>query len=646
MRRKGSAVQAWSVRVLRLAVIVALVAVMVPLGVPAASAAGVTYWVDISTGVDDGAHGTEVAPFKTITYAVSQADGTDTIMVEPGTYSEANGESMPIQIFDGETLISTGGAASTIIQGASGKMLLVVNGWSDGDRLQGFTFSDGGGGSSPGVQFNLQFASSGTNVPLITGNVFSGNNVGTGGALVVGSPNLGVATAIAVESNTFTGNLASSGGAFRYDGYGSFSLTGNTFTGNVAQLGAAVYAQTYDSACTIVDNVFEWNSSSNSGGAIWWNGNGSNQVRHTIAFNSFTNNTAIAQGGAMTLYHIPVLVDSNYAEGNLASAFGGFAYLEQGIVTAENNYLTGNSAGTGGAAWQCDNTSRLVERNDTVYAHAGTATEATRLAPGGLYSILEITNCIYWNIALTHEIVGATSVSYTCSGDDAVTLAANNTVGAGMVYASPAFHGMLGAPYLAQASPCVDAGNVANYPFEDYYGTTRALDGDGDRIDEPDIGCHEVDAVTPVIVLAPVYRFYNFTNNTHFFTDSAAEADIVIATWPNVYRYEGIAYYTNPANNTQPLYRFYNKVSSSHFYTASAGEAAHILATWPHIFVLDGQTYAVNPGPVPFSTPVYRFYNLRNGSHFFTASAAEADMVIATWPDVYNYEGPAFWIGL
>ncbi len=149
----------------------------------------------------------------------------------------------------------------------------------------------------------------------------------------------------------------------------------------------------------------------------------------------------------------------------------------------------------------------------------------------------------------------------------------------------------------------------------------------------------------PTVVLAPVYRFYNFTNNTHFFTDSAAEADMVIATWPNVYRYEGICYYTNPANNTQPLYRFYNKVSSSHFYTASADEAAHILATWPHIFILDGRTYAVNPGPVANSLPVYRFYNLRNGSHFFTASAAEADMVIATWPDVYNYEGPAFWIG-
>ncbi len=146
-------------------------------------------------------------------------------------------------------------------------------------------------------------------------------------------------------------------------------------------------------------------------------------------------------------------------------------------------------------------------------------------------------------------------------------------------------------------------------------------------------------------VLAPVYRFYNFTNNTHFFTPSAEEANSVIANYPKVFRYEGIAYYTNPANNTQPLYRFYNRNSSSHFYTASAEEAAHIIATWPTIFQLDGQTYSVNPTPVANSVPVYRFFNRTNGSHFYTASAEEADMVIATWSNVYSFEGPAFWLG-
>ncbi len=137
-------------------------------------------------------------------------------------------------------------------------------------------------------------------------------------------------------------------------------------------------------------------------------------------------------------------------------------------------------------------------------------------------------------------------------------------------------------------------------------------------------------ATTPS--LAPVYRFYNFTNNTHFFTPSLDEANSVIVNYPKVFRYEGIAYYTNPANNTQPLYRFYNRRSGSHFYTASTTEADHVIATWPDIFTYEGETYKVSPSPVFGSTTVYRFYNLTNGSHFYTASEDERDTVSPPGP--------------
>jgi hypothetical protein len=145
--------------------------------------------------------------------------------------------------------------------------------------------------------------------------------------------------------------------------------------------------------------------------------------------------------------------------------------------------------------------------------------------------------------------------------------------------------------------------------------------------------------------LAPVYRFYNPGAGTHFFTDSAEERDHVIATWPTIYSYEGVAYKVNPENNPQPLYRFYKPSSSSHFYTASLDEANHVLATWPHIYSYDGPTFAVTPWPEPAKPPVYRFYNKVNGSHFYTASLDEANHVIATWPQVYTYEGQAFWLG-
>jgi hypothetical protein len=141
-----------------------------------------------------------------------------------------------------------------------------------------------------------------------------------------------------------------------------------------------------------------------------------------------------------------------------------------------------------------------------------------------------------------------------------------------------------------------------------------------------------------------VYRFYNKKNGTHFYTDSVAERDHVIATWPTVFTYEGPAYYVKPSADTSPLYRFYNKISSSHFYTSSAEEAEHVKATWPNVFTYEGPTYRVSVAPGPGKSPVYRFYNKKNGSHFYTASGEEAEHVKAAWPDVYQYEGPAFWI--
>ena len=147
------------------------------------------------------------------------------------------------------------------------------------------------------------------------------------------------------------------------------------------------------------------------------------------------------------------------------------------------------------------------------------------------------------------------------------------------------------------------------------------------------------------VVLAPVYRFYNFTNNTHFFTPSAEEADSVIANYPKVFRYEGICYYTNPANNTQPLYRFYNKVSAQPLLhrlgRRSGAHPGHLAERLPP----RRPDVRGEPGAGSQQQPGLPVLQPANGSHFYTASAEEADMVIATWPTIYRYEGPAFWIG-
>lgn len=145
--------------------------------------------------------------------------------------------------------------------------------------------------------------------------------------------------------------------------------------------------------------------------------------------------------------------------------------------------------------------------------------------------------------------------------------------------------------------------------------------------------------------LLPVYRFYNNGTGTHFYTPSATERDIVIARWSSVFTYEGIAYNTKASKNTQPLYRFYNQRNGGHFYTASSLERDAVIARWSYVYTYEGETYRVTTWPEPGKAPVYRFYNVRNGSHFFTASLTERDTVIARYPGIYQYEGPAFYLG-
>ncbi|MGV8083943.1 MAG: OmpL47-type beta-barrel domain-containing protein [Coriobacteriia bacterium] len=152
--------------------------------------------------------------------------------------------------------------------------------------------------------------------------------------------------------------------------------------------------------------------------------------------------------------------------------------------------------------------------------------------------------------------------------------------------------------------------------------------------------------VSPASSPMPIYRFYNVKNGSHFYTASTAERDMVIARWPNIYTFEGAAYSVNTANpaNSSPLYRFYNKKNGSHFYTVSEQEKDIVRSKWPDVYEYEGPVYNVCATSVAGATPVYRFYNKKNGSHFYTVSEQEKDIVRSKWPDVYEYEGPAFWI--
>ena len=153
------------------------------------------------------------------------------------------------------------------------------------------------------------------------------------------------------------------------------------------------------------------------------------------------------------------------------------------------------------------------------------------------------------------------------------------------------------------------------------------------------------DAAAWVASPLPVYRFFNRKMISHFYTASGAERDAVIDSLSSTYLYEGISYFvkTNVAGNDHPLYRFLNKLNGTYFYTASESEKNEVLAKLPTQMQLDGVAYKVCATALPGATPVYRFLNKKNYTHFYTASETErANTAKAT--DAYTYEGVGFYL--
>jgi len=155
-------------------------------------------------------------------------------------------------------------------------------------------------------------------------------------------------------------------------------------------------------------------------------------------------------------------------------------------------------------------------------------------------------------------------------------------------------------------------------------------------------------AVTPSPTIVrkpkPVYRFFNRTTGVHLYTASEAEKANVVDTLSSTYSLEGVAYTLDASTtaNNAPLYRFYDVNKGVHFYTASETEKSNLIGTMGAVYRYEGVAYNVSLTPTG-AQPVYRFYNIKKGVHFFTASDSERDEIIATLGGTYRYEGIAYY---
>jgi len=147
--------------------------------------------------------------------------------------------------------------------------------------------------------------------------------------------------------------------------------------------------------------------------------------------------------------------------------------------------------------------------------------------------------------------------------------------------------------------------------------------------------------------LRPVYRFSCPNRQWCFHTIDPGERDKLIRHSPELWTYEGPVFRaaeTPSVPGLAPVYRFWS-AAAGHFYTIDANEKDILIARYPHVWTFEGVAFYACPQdyPAPATKPVYRFRRLKDDSFLYTIDAEQARR-LATPPSLtYAFEGVAYY---
>jgi len=190
-------------------------------------------------------------------------------------------------------------------------------------------------------------------VLTITNSLFSGNAAGNyGGAIYISGGTISIANSSFVNNSLPTAN--NNGGAIYISGGTSAALQYCNFSGNSAGYGGAVHD--YNAPLTILNCTFTNNSALSQGGALYLQNNG---VNASITASTFSGNTAGDAGGAIyraygTVGQVTKLTNTTIS-GNTANNWGGgmavygnSGGLDLNNVTVADNTTPNNNGSIGG----------------------------------------------------------------------------------------------------------------------------------------------------------------------------------------------------------------------------------------------------------------------------------------------------------
>ena len=142
-----------------------------------------------------------------------------------------------------------------------------------------------------------------------------------------------------------------------------------------------------------------------------------------------------------------------------------------------------------------------------------------------------------------------------------------------------------------------------------------------------------------------IHRFFDKTDGTHFFTASSTEASNLAATRTDL-SYEGVGLHGYATADASPssvaVFRFFDLNDGTHFYTASTAERDALVTNQSAAMKFEGIAFYENATPQAGDIAVYRFFDTNHGTHLFTQSASEKASILSTRPDLVS-EGIAFY---